>query len=1145
MSVKKSLRDATLTNSKYSFTRNFTVGSPLFRANTGWERNPAWLPMPGFNYVNDAPAGFTFLGTTIYDFALQSDGKIIVGAAGGRTSLRYNEDLTVDSSFSLSQGVNDIIRSISIQPDGKILFGGDFTSVNGATSNYIVRLTSTGSTDTSFNIGTGFDNSVQKIIVLSNGKILVGGSFTTYNGTTCNGIIRLNSDGSIDTSFNIGSGFNNIVRDMKILSDGKILVGGYFTSYNGSTNLDRRITRLNSDGSVDRTFVTNSGSNAGFNNPVEKIEVQSNGKIVVGGLFTQWQNTTTVNYIARLNSDGSLDQTFNIGTGFNDWVLGLKVATDDYIYVGGLFTTFNGTSRTRIARLNPDGSYDTNFDTGTGFNDSVRGFLIQPSGKILIGGAFTTYRGVSGTGNVRRLTVTEEKIIILQGIKNTANSEVTEFSCAANYTVNWGDGNIINYARDTIASHTYNYFDANLDNTNGNVSFLDSGDWVVRSNHGYANTNTISFANISTTTGITVDTPYYVINANTNYFNLSNTVGGSAVTLTTDGSGFILPYKQVLINVYPRSGNTLTSINLGNTNSTVYTSGYSSMFLDIGISAANVTTLSFGTTKRQNTIERVAIFNSNSITNTDLLFSGLQALQSVPLFDTSKVTTMNNMFEFCRSLQVVPLLNTANVTSMVTMFYQCSSLQTVPLFDTAKVTSMSSMFNLCSSLKTVPQFNTANVTNMTGMFTSCYSLQTVPLFNTAKVTSMLAMFEGSYSLESVPQFNTSNVTTMQQMFIDCSSLKTVPLFNTANVVSMYNMFVRCYTLQSVPLFNTAKVTDMTGMFQLCYSLNSVPLFNTANVTGMSYMFYVCRNLKTVPQFNTAAVTNMSGMFRDCAELVSVPEFNTAAATDMQQMFLGCYSLKSVPLFNTANVTNMDLMFYLCYSLQSVPPFNTAKVTTMGQMFLTCRSLNSVPQFNTAAVTKMPLMFFNCYSLKSVPEFNTAKVTDMTNMFYGCNSLQSVPKFNTANVISMTYMFQSCYSLQSVPEFNTAKVTNMEGMFSTCYSLESVPQFNTANVTNMSSMFGGCYSLKEVPALNANSVTNFTDMFVSARLTRSQLANVRYTHSYLNNNLANVELNEIYTNLPTVTSQTITVTGNWGTASDDPTIATAKGWTVTG
>ena len=1127
MSVKKSLRDATLTNSKYSFTRNFTVGSPLFRANTEWVRNPAWLPMPAFKVIRDPT--FNNPGV-VQDFAIQSDNKIVYG---NNTEIRrVNENGGSDSSFTVGT-VNSLgIYSVVLQSDGKILVGGFFSSFNGSTQNSIIRLNADGTKDTSFNVGTGFNSIVYAIAIQSDGKILCGGGFTSYNGITCNKFVRLNPDGSVDSSFNMGTGFDaNNVHKIKIQPDGKILVGGSFFNYNEVTS--RSFIRLNIDGSIDTAV----GTSISANTYVYDIDLQSTGKIILAGTMSTWSGLSFKG-VVRLNSDGSLDKSFNIGTGIGGGdAQSVLVTSDDYIYIGGYFTKFNGKSNgENLVRLNPDGSLDTSYNIGVEFGVRVDRIAGLKNGNILAGGP----GGILG-----RLIVNEEKIIILQGIKNTANSEVTEFSCAANYTVNWGDGNIINYARDTIASHTYNYFDANLDNTNGNVSFLDSGDWVLRSNHGYANTNTISFANISTTTGITVDTPYYVINANTNYFNLSNTVGGSAVTLTTDGTGYILPYKQVLINVYPRSGNTLTSINLGNTNSTVYTSGYSSMFLDIGISAANVTTLSFGTTKKQNTIERVAIFNSNSITNTDLLFSGLQALQSVPLFDTSKVTTMNNMFEFCRSLQVVPLLNTANVTSMVTMFYQCSSLQTVPLFDTAKVTSMSSMFNLCSSLKTVPQFNTANVTNMTGMFTSCYSLQTVPLFNTAKVTSMLAMFEGSYSLESVPQFNTSNVTTMQQMFIDCSSLKTVPLFNTANVVSMYNMFVRCYTLQSVPLFNTAKVTDMTGMFQLCYSLNSVPLFNTANVTGMSYMFYVCRNLKTVPQFNTAAVTNMSGMFRDCAELVSVPEFNTAAATDMQQMFLGCYSLKSVPLFNTANVTNMDLMFYLCYSLQSVPPFNTAKVTTMGQMFLTCRSLNSVPQFNTAAVTKMPLMFFNCYSLKSVPEFNTAKVTDMTNMFYGCNSLQSVPKFNTANVISMTYMFQSCYSLQSVPEFNTAKVTNMEGMFSTCYSLESVPQFNTANVTNMSSMFGGCYSLKEVPALNANSVTNFTDMFVSARLTRSQLANVRYTHSYLNNNLANVELNEIYTNLPTVTSQTITVTGNWGTASDDPTIATAKGWTVTG
>jgi surface protein len=300
--------------------------------------------------------------------------------------------------------------------------------------------------------------------------------------------------------------------------------------------------------------------------------------------------------------------------------------------------------------------------------------------------------------------------------------------------------------------------------------------------------------------------------------------------------------------------------------------------------------------------------------------------------------------------------------------------------------------------------------------------------------------------------------------------------------------------------------------------------------------------------NPGGNTTCVNMFRDCFSLQSVPLFNTAAVTNMNNMFLNCSSLQSVPLFNTAAVTNMSSMFQGCFSVQSVPLFNTAAVTNMTSMFLNCSSLQSVPLFNTAAVTNMTSMFLNCFSLQSVPLFNTAAVTNMTSMFFSCSSLQSVPLFNTAAVTNMNSMFLNCFSVQSVPLFNTAAVTAMNIMFQNCSSLQSVPLFNTAAVTNMTSMFQGCVSLQSVPALNVSAVSsagNFTDMFLNCNsVARNQAQQFNFTFSVANNKLSGAALDEIYTNLPTVVGQTITVTGNFGTATHDPTIATGKGWTVT-
>src|SRR5690554_2642478 len=109
-----------------------------------------------------------------------------------------------------------------------------------------------GSIDTNFNVGNGFDFNVYDIELQNDGKILVGGGFTKYNFIEYNKIIRLETDGSIDASFDPGEGGNHNVKAIAVQSDGKIVVGGFFTQFDGT--FANRIVRLNSDGSIDNTF---------------------------------------------------------------------------------------------------------------------------------------------------------------------------------------------------------------------------------------------------------------------------------------------------------------------------------------------------------------------------------------------------------------------------------------------------------------------------------------------------------------------------------------------------------------------------------------------------------------------------------------------------------------------------------------------------------------------------------------------------------------------------------------------------------------------------------------------------------------------------------------------------------------------------
>ena len=243
---------------------------------------------------------------------------------------------------------------------------------------------------------------MNSVAVQSDGKVLISGSFSTYNGTSRGYVARLNSDGSLDTGFlATGAGLNSGVSSIAVQSDGKVLIGGAFTAYNGTSR--GRVARLNSDGSLDTGFLA---TGAGSDSSVYSVAVQSDGKVLIGGAFTAY-NGTSRGRVARLNSDGSLDTSFlATGAGANGNVYSIALQSDGKVLIGGDFSTYNGTSRGYVARLNSDGSLDTSFlATGAGADISVNAVAMQSDGKILIGGWFTTYNGAS-RGAWRGLTAT-------------------------------------------------------------------------------------------------------------------------------------------------------------------------------------------------------------------------------------------------------------------------------------------------------------------------------------------------------------------------------------------------------------------------------------------------------------------------------------------------------------------------------------------------------------------------------------------------------------------------------------------------------------------------------------------------------------------------------------------------------------------
>jgi uncharacterized delta-60 repeat protein len=242
----------------------------------------------------------------------------------GQSALYDSETVTLQTnftSFSKISGVSDVINASAIQSDGKILIGGNFKTYDSTVVGYLARLNSDGTLDSSFNSGgTGFNNVVSAILALSNGKILVCGTFSSFNSasgtTTIGGIARLNSDGTLDTSFNAGgTGFNSGVSAYRIAlqSTNKIIViGSGFTSYNdsnGTTSITTSIARINTDGTLDTTF---NPAGTGFTGGTSAIAIQSDDKIIVGGYFSAY-NGVSCNFLIRLTANGAIDGTFSNG----------------------------------------------------------------------------------------------------------------------------------------------------------------------------------------------------------------------------------------------------------------------------------------------------------------------------------------------------------------------------------------------------------------------------------------------------------------------------------------------------------------------------------------------------------------------------------------------------------------------------------------------------------------------------------------------------------------------------------------------------------------------------------------------------------------------------------------------------------------
>lgn len=363
------------------------------------------------------PDGKLIVGGSFAGYGSVTSSNLIRINSNGTTDVTFRSGLGIRNTNSTLVGD---VRGLALQPDGRIIVGGLFNTYGTNALRNLIRLAVDGTPDATYanNHSSSVDGvallqngNLLHADVRSSGP--GGSSFQGVAGRLPDGSTNAAFDSSLDfgSSLTAGPGFAipPSIRALVEQADGKILVAGRFTDVAGSSRT--HLVRLNADGTLDPAFDAGAIQNGGSGHRLYGLLLQPDQKIIIFGQFDSVAGTARRN-IARLNTDGTLDSSFDPGTGavgsFNSGeILTAARQSDGRIIIGGRFTTFNGTPANRLARLNADGTLDSSFNIGTGpagtANDVVQQVVLQPDGHVIVAGQFTTFAGLSRPGLVRLL----------------------------------------------------------------------------------------------------------------------------------------------------------------------------------------------------------------------------------------------------------------------------------------------------------------------------------------------------------------------------------------------------------------------------------------------------------------------------------------------------------------------------------------------------------------------------------------------------------------------------------------------------------------------------------------------------------------------------------------------------------------------
>lgn len=413
--------------------------------------------------------------------------------------------------------------------------------------------------------------------------------------------------------------------------------------------------------------------------------------------------------------------------------------------------------------------------------------------------------------------------------------------------------------------------------------------------------------------------------------------------------------------------------------------------------------------------------------------------------------------------------------------------------------------------------------------------------------SLASGFAGSTALLEGPTMETHLATNVANLFQNCTSLRRVPDYNIRNATTAASMFYGCTALREAPrLLTTSVLKDTSSMFRQCTSLKEVHVFDTSGVTTATTMF-TDSVLEVLPAFDFSRLTT------PLALPSTIKRVEGANFSGLSSIIMNYPNLEHADIITGPKLT--QLSFSQSSKLQFVSISDTSNVTSFGNAFYNCASLTMPPVVNTSKAANLGGMFYGCSGLTQAPSISTDKATSTMQTFMGCSGIMywDPTPLNMSLVTAATGMFRNCTQTRDVPDITTtAALKAADYMFASCEQLQRVPLFDTSGVTNVEGMFQYCRNLWEIPAYNFSAaVTGVNTMFNNTgSLTRIQATGFRYAVDIRGNQLDADALNEFLGNLGTpastvASSRVVNITGNPGAETCDRTLATSKGWTVTG